>query len=373
MNKILIFYGSNREFMKYAPETGRNLTDVVMELDNDSKINFMILKTASEEIAEQPEKKVIVEDFIINSDEYSGVREHVIINFPNFIAKMDITNMYIQNPPLHISEQLHRLYDENNIIDVVVQPYKRINQTLLKKIHSEYDNIIIGQEKAKMNILQALYPNLDNKRKKPVVMLFYGDSGVGKTETAQYLARLLNGKLMRKQFSMYQNNQFATYLFGGSHNESSFAKDLLDRDSDVILLDEFDKANSTFHSAFYQLFDEGIYEDQNYQVKLEKSIIICTSNYKSVDEIKEKLGNAIYNRFDSVIHFEDLSTDAKRKIVEKIMNETIDKFKKKDVTLNVDIQNRLKQEAIRCSNVREIQRLIENTFSLAAIRKMCIQ
>lgn len=55
--------------------------------------------------------------------------------------------------------------------------------------------------------------------------------------------------------------------------KKSFAKDLLDRESNIILLDEFDKANPVFHSAFYQLFDEGKYEDQNYYVKLEKSYV----------------------------------------------------------------------------------------------------
>ena len=371
MNKILIFYGSNREFAKNIPKKGRNFTSIVMELDNDSKENVMIVKGADEEIIKSPPKKIIIKDFIINSDEYCGVREHVIVNFSNFIAKIDITNMYIQNPPLHISEQLHRLYDEENIIEEKVQSYKEIDQDLFKQINSEYDNIIIGQEKVKIEVLQALYLHLNHKRKKPIVMLFYGDSGVGKTETAQYLAKLLQGKLMRKQLSMYQNNQFATYLFGGRHSEPSFAKDLLDRDSDVILLDEFDKANSMFHSAFYQIFDEGIYEDQNYQVKLEKSIIICTSNYKSIDEIKEKLGNAIYNRFDSVIHFIDLSIEAKARIANKIIEETIKNFDKNGIKLDENVKKRLEDNVIQCSNVREIQRLIERTFSLIAIRKIC--
>lgn len=77
---------------------------------------------------------------------------------------------------------------------------------------------------------------------------------------------------------MYQNNESANYLFGGKYNEKSFAKDLIGRDSNVILLDEFDKAYSVFHSAFYQLFDEGIYEDQNYKVDVRHALIICTSN-----------------------------------------------------------------------------------------------
>lgn len=36
----------------------------------------------------------------------------------------------------------------------------------------------------------------------------------------------------------------------------------------------------------------------------------------SLEEIKEKLGAPIYNRFDAVIKFDDLSDDAKTKIAE---------------------------------------------------------
>ena len=42
-------------------------------------------------------------------------------------------------------------------------------------------------------------------------------------------------------------------------------------------------------------------QDQNYRVDVRHAIIICTSNYKSKDEIKEKLGDPIFNRFDGVI------------------------------------------------------------------------
>ena len=176
---------------------------------------------------------------------------------------------------------------------------------------------------------------------------------------------------MRKQFSMYQNNNFATYLFGGTNNEGSFAKDLLDRDSNVILLDEFDKANPVFHSAFYQLFDEGVYEDKNYKVNLDYAIIICTSNYKTKGEIIEHLGSAIYNRFDAVIHFQNLSVDAKTKITEMTINEISASFKEDDIEIEQSILEKLKKQAIACTNVREIKRLIKGTFSLYAIRKLC--
>ena len=280
--------------------------------------------------------------------------------------------MYIQNPPIHISEQLHRIYDDKNIIQEIQQPYNGITKTIIQQFYNGYDDKIIGQEIAKMKVLQALYPLMDNKQKKPMVILFYGDSGIGKTETAHYLAELLDGKLMRKQFSMYQNNQFGTYLFGGSYGEGSFAKDLLDRDSNVILLDEFDKANPVFHSAFYQLFDEGVYEDQNYKVNLDYAIIICTSNYKTESEIKEQLGTPIFNRFDAVIHFADLSDEAKEKIARNFIQETIEKYKEDTIEMDENILLRLQKSAIGYSNAREIKHLIQNTFSLYAIRKLCL-
>ena len=374
MNKIIIFYGSNREFNKKIPRDSRNLTDVVMELDSDNKnmiVHIPELQKENNETKTEKEK-LKVANFVINSDEYSGVREHVIINFANFIAKMDIQNMYIQNPPIHISEQLHRIYDDKNIIQEIQQPYNGITKTIIQQFYNGYDDKIIGQEIAKMKVLQALYPLMDNKQKKPMVILFYGDSGIGKTETAHYLAELLDGKLMRKQFSMYQNNQFGTYLFGGSYGEGSFAKDLLDRDSNVILLDEFDKANPVFHSAFYQLFDEGVYEDQNYKVNLDYAIIICTSNYKTESEIKEQLGTPIFNRFDAVIHFAELSDEAKEKIARNFIQETIEKYKEDTIEMDENILLRLQKSAIGYSNTREIKHLIQNTFSLYAIRKLCL-
>lgn len=372
MNKILIFYGSNRAFLEECPTSFRNLTDVVAEVDDNSNNMILHIPAVEKETQEVEKKpKIKIENFVINSDEYSGVREHVIINFANFIANMDIENMYIQNPPLQISEQLHRLYDLQNIIKVVRQPYSKITKAVIQKFNKEYDDKIIGQEKAKGEVLQSLYPLMNDKQKKPAVVLFYGDTGIGKTETANYLSELLNGKLMRKQFSMYQNNNFATYLFGGTNNEGSFAKDLLDRDSNVILLDEFDKANPVFHSAFYQLFDEGVYEDKNYKVNLDYAIIICTSNYKTKGEIIEHLGSAIYNRFDAVIHFQNLSVDAKTKITEMTINEISASFKEDDIEIEQSILEKLKKQAIACTNVREIKRLIKGTFSLYAIRKLC--
>lgn len=170
---------------------------------------------------------------------------------------------------------------------------------------------------------------------------------------------------------MYQNNEFATYLFGGNYYEGSFAKDLLDRDSNVILLDEFDKSNPVFHSAFYQLFDEGIYEERNYKVNLDNAIIICTSNYKDDKEIKENLGNAIYNRFDSIIRFDELSDESKEMIAKKDLEELETDYQEVLNNMDEEIRRRLMNAVRGCSNAREIKRIIKDVLNLLAIRKMC--
>lgn len=361
MNRVLLFYGSKEAFEKELPITYRTLTDVVYEFDKDSKNVQLILPGQENVKQEQSDVKIDINDFVISSDEYAGVREHVIMNFVNFLSKFNVSNLYIHNPPVQISEQLRRLCPE---IEIKKQKYKHITKTTLKYINNHFGEHIIGQERVKNELIQALYPLTFSSRKKPIVILFCGRSGLGKTETAKFLANTLKEHIFRKQFSMFQNNQFATYLFGGAHYEKSFAKDLLDRDSNIILLDEFDKAHTSFHSAFYQIFDEGIYEDQNYSMSLEKAVVICTSNYLTVEEVEEKLGSALYNRFDKIICFDELNSEAKV----KIGNDSYEKNKKiYGFDLDEEVKNRLFQSMKLCCNAREIHRLVTDTFSYVAI------
>ena len=69
---------------------------------------------------------------------------------------------------------------------------------------------------------------------------------------------------MRIQFSMMQTSEAYDYVFGAEHSKSSFARDMMGRESNVILIDEFDKVNPALYNAFYELFDEGKYVDTNY-------------------------------------------------------------------------------------------------------------
>ena len=352
MKKIEIFVGSDSAFEKIVPKSARNLSEMAAKLDDgNKKMDVFVNIPGQPEPKPKKKKKPRVQDFVIHADEYCSVQEHVIINFINFIFQMSITNMYIQNPPKNIREQIYRTFDKS-IIHERQQPYLEVSKEMIQTFNSQYSERVIGQERAKKKLLQAIYPLVDGKQSKPVVILLYGDSGLGKTESAQYMAELMGGKLLRKQFSMYQNNESANYIFGGRYNEKSFAQDLLARETNVLLFDEFDKALSVFHSAFYQLFDEGIYEDHN---------------YKTIDEIKEHLGLPIYNRFDSIIKFNDLSGIAKEKIAER----EVERLKEDYDIEDRELFDKIKKGAVTQSNAREIKHLIKDTFSLVALKKIC--
>jgi len=370
VKKVKIYYGSKKWFDKNCPSSYRSLTEVVNELDERNRKNVMFIanipkNSDSDKMVEDISKKPSADILVADEGEYSGVQEHVIMNFANFIGEIDVNTLILQNPPKQIRNQLEILYPtEKNIIELEYEKYNHITLGKLKKFNQLYDEHVIGQGIVKKELLPLLYSRtISVNRNKPLVLLFCGKPGIGKTETAKYLAGIIGGKLFRQQFSMFQNNQFSNYLFGGNHHEKSFAKDLLGRESDVILLDEFDKANPIFHSAFYQLFDDGIYEDTNYYLELKDAIIICTTNYTSREEIIKNLGEAIFNRFNAIIYFEELSIDSKIQICDLAVDEICKKYK---ITVDPKIIERLHVKMKNLESVREIRNFIEKVFATIA-------
>ena len=98
-----------------------------------------------------------------------------------------------------------------------------------------------------------------------------------------------------------------------------------------------------------------------------QQVQVCTSNYKTIDEIKEHLGLPIYNRFDSIIKFDDLPDMAKEKIAER----EIERLKKDYDIEDRELFDKIKEGAVTQSNAREIKHLIKETFSLVALKKIC--
>jgi ATP-dependent Clp protease ATP-binding subunit ClpA len=317
-----------------------------------------------DELAEE----VGAEHVAAESSDYASFSEHTISNFVGLIRLLRLDHLYLHNPPARILAQLERAFTT----EIKRYTYAPVTSETLRAVNNGFAEHLIGQHEVKERLLAALYPLTAENRTKPMVLMFYGPSGVGKTETAMFVNGLLDGTLMRKQFSMFHSEKFASYIFGGTHAEASFAQDLLDRDSGVILIDEFDKANSIFHSAFYQLFDGGEFEDKNYVVDVGPALIICTSNYASVNEIQEALGDALYSRFDSVIQFKPLSPDEIVQLIDRLVDAKIEALSSRDQSL-LDprtIKESLYPQSKAFGNVRSLGKLVDEIISISLVRML---
>lgn len=358
---VKIFYGPVSEFKKFVSqdvnlEDGTSLTELIIEYDR-------LLKNESYNYIYNP--------LVVYSDNYSNIKESFIGNFYNIITNFpDINEVYLQNPPKQVVNSI--LDNNKKDTEISYYSYQKLDKSKFLEINSKFNERIIGQEKVKKLLLTSLYPLIKNDYSgKPIILLFYGNSGIGKTETAVFLSEILGEKLFRKQFSMFQNEKFAEYLFGGSPGISSFAKDLLNRESNIILLDEFDKSANIFYEAFYQIFDEGIFEDTNYNVDLKNTIIICTSNFQNKEEIRKTLSDPLYYRFNNIIKFDDFDDNSLKRIILKIINNKYEKLDESDKKLiDIDeIKNFLYNHVSQLNNYREIsneigmimnQKIVEN-------------
>ncbi len=363
--RVTIYYGPLSWLHEQLGTKKRQyLLDIVSERDEATR---RITHTVEGQTAPEDETALSrPRRLVAESADYASLQEHAILNFQGLIRSINPERLVLHNPPAHIHTQLEREFST----DVKRYTYPKVTRDTLVQFRDGFDGHLVGQADVKETLLAALYPLTTIRRKKPVVLLFYGPSGVGKTETAQFVNGLLGGTLLRKQFSMFHSDKFASYVFGGTHSEGSFARDLLDRESGVILVDEFDKANPVFHSAFYQLFDDGVFEDKNYRVQVGSSLIICTSNYGTENEIRQALGDALYSRFDSLIQFNALSKDEIRQVIERLVDDRYGKLSSDEQAQldQRDLTATLSPVVDKSGNVRKLGKLVDEVISLKLVR-----
>jgi len=363
--KVTIYYGPLAWFeSQIAKKQPDSLLELVFERDEATRLVTHVVEGQEASVPEALKRQP--EHLAAESSDYASLNEHVITNFAGLVRSISPGHLYLQNPPAHVHAQLARAFTTK----VKRYDYPAVTRETLVRFRDGFERHLVGQAAVKDSLLAALYPLTTARRTKPVVLMLYGPSGVGKIETAQFVNGLLGGTLLRKQFSMFHSDKFASYLFGGGHSEPSFARDLLDRESGVILIDEFDKANSVFHSAFYQLFDGGVFEDKNYSVQLGPSLIICTSNYGSEKEIREALGEALYSRFDALIRFVPLSKDEIRQVIDRLVDARFEGLRP-DEQAHLDsggIKAKLYPLADHDGNVRKLGKLVDEVISLLLVR-----
>ncbi|UJR30524.1 hypothetical protein I4U23_018053 [Adineta vaga] len=125
----------------------------------------------------------------------------------------------------------------------------------------------------------------------PLVFLFLGSSGVGKTELAKQIARYLNGEknqnrcFIRIDMSEYQEKHEVSKLIGAppGYEKGGQLTDALQKcPTAVVLFDEVDKAHPDVLTVMLQLFDEGRLTDgKGKTIDGKQAIFVMTSNLAS--------------------------------------------------------------------------------------------
>lgn len=269
---------------------------------------------------------------ILRNDNYHGITEQANDRLGNLIYDLttEDSTIWIHNPP---SNLLFFLNNQKNASEIELHTFPQLHDIVrdrdkyLQGIAAIKENII-GQDHAIIEISKTLRYLTTVKRKKPYVVMLYGNSSIGKTELVREIAKnFFSNQLLEQHLSMFKSNANGDYLFGDKPNRRSIGFDLLERESNLIFLDEFDKCADFFYSVFYTLFDNTVFKDAVYEVDVSGALIILTSNYSNEDEMKERLGLPIFYRIDKFIHFEDFDSETIFKIVQKELDDKYDEYK----------------------------------------------
>jgi ATP-dependent Clp protease ATP-binding subunit ClpA len=274
----------------------------------------------------------------------------------------------------------------------------------LKKLESELKSNIYGQDHAVEQMVHAIKlsrSGLGNPLKPVGSFLFSGPTGVGKTELAKQLARILGINFIRYDMSEYMEHHTVSRLIGAPPGYVGFEQGGLLTDAvnktphAVLVLDEIEKAHPDLFNILLQVMDHASLTDNNgKKADFRNIILIMTTNAGARDMIgdnigfkaqekkapaptqaevekareeqeKEKTGGAnagstggafgmgigrgaiertfspeFRNRLDAWIAFNALSFENIERVVDKFINEVREQLLEKNVVLDVDKESR---------------------------------
>ena len=193
--------------------------------------------------------------------------------------------LYDINDEMQIVESVQSELVENVVINV--EPTKIVKfdkERLIKDLKA-----VKGQQDNMEVVVEAINTWIRKKKKaKPIVFMFAGTSGTGKTFTAQNIQKSLaedGYKYVRLDMSEYSSPYDTWKLLGsskghlGSDTDTPIFAARKMSDKLVILFDEIEKAHPSLFTTIMSLMDEGALADgkgENYDFR--QSVIIFTTN-----------------------------------------------------------------------------------------------
>ena len=224
----------------------------------------------------------------------------------------------------------------------------------LRDLETGLKRVIFGQDRAIHALVTAIKRSragLRDPRKPTGSFLFIGPTGVGKTDVATQLARLLGVEFLRFDMSEYMEKHTVARLIGAPPGYVGFDQGGLLTDSirkhphAVLLLDEIEKAHPDIYDIMLQVMDHATLTDNTGKRADFRSVILVMTSNAGAREMESgaigfqvtsdaegrartglKAVESVFspefrNRLDSVVAFDELDTGIMEMIVDKFMSE----------------------------------------------------
>ena len=252
---------------------------------------------------------------LINTNSLRRFKE----DFGQFIEKeIPINNIY---------KKEDTVFDFSNLSNEQIQLLEQNLNTMLYG-HKEFKKDLIQQIK-NYSILYKL------KEIKIMSLLICGESGTGKTEVARVIHNTFykDTNMIKINLGNYKTQGALNSLIGspkgylGSERGGELSNKIKNSDSKIILIDEFEKADSDIFNFFYELLEDGKFTDLNEnEYDLNGYLIIFTSNLNE-DNYKNIIPAPLLSRFTMKTLFEPISFEEKSKYVRDRSKKLVGKYK----------------------------------------------
>ncbi len=238
------------------------------------------------------------------------------------------------------------------------------------------------------------------KTDKPIgSFLFSGPTGVGKTEVAKQLAKILGVELIRFDMSEYMERHAVSRLIGAppgyvGFDQGGLLTEAISKNPHaVLLLDEIEKAHPDIFNILLQVMDNGSLTDNNgRKADFRNVVIIMTTNAgaqllntKSIGfnnsrqagdemiEIKRLFTPEFRNRLDAIIPFAPLNQEVILRVVDKFLLELEQQLQAKRVeaTFSDKLREHLAAKGFDpLMGARPMQRLIQDMIRKALAEEL---
>jgi ATP-dependent Clp protease ATP-binding subunit ClpA len=237
----------------------------------------------------------------------------------------------------------------------------------LQSLERELKAVIFGQDNAIAELTAAIKLSRSGLRdpERPIgSFLFSGPTGVGKTELAKQLARVMGVEFLRYDMSEYSEKHTVSRLIGAPPGYVGFEQGGLLTDAvrkspyAVVVLDEIEKAHPDLFNILLQVMDHATLTDNNGRKADFRNVVLILTTNAGAREMSEKImgfGDSkgsldtarakaaiertftpeFRNRLDAWIPFSGLSAEVILKVVDKEVRLLQKQLEEKKVTLSL--------------------------------------